>query len=204
MAALGDVALGSATGSLRVRVGDLLAAPAAAQGAAVDVFEEGVAADSAALDDPVRLSEPLRLLLAPAQVLISQASLLGPCVLVPFGITGERLNGAAREQFASFQSPLALAQSRSLTEACHEFFEEPELGPVMPGEERVERGALRAGRLAVFEADVERLVQHPGNRVERRAPGRVEPSLVFGREEKCVGGPAAQLNISPAAPQLVT
>lgn len=106
MAALGDVALGSTTGSRRVRVGDLLAAPAAAQGAAVDLFKEGVAADSAALDDPVRLGEPLCLLLAPEQVLISQASLLGPRVLVPFGITGERLDGAAREQFASFQSPL--------------------------------------------------------------------------------------------------
>lgn len=74
---------------LGIGVGDLVTAAAEAQGASVDLIEEGLRPIAEPVHDPLSLGELPRPLLAPAEVVLPQALLLGAGTAVALGFFGK-------------------------------------------------------------------------------------------------------------------
>jgi len=98
MAVGGDVAPSGAVLAVRIGIDDLLAARAEAQRGSVDFGEEAVAADPVSGNEAALLAEPRGLRLAPAQVALPQACLLGRILAILLGIAVQPVERVGAEE----------------------------------------------------------------------------------------------------------
>lgn len=112
MAVGGNVAPSGSVFALGVGIDDLLAALAVAQTVSVDLSEEGIVADAVSGDEAVPLSEPRGLPLAPAQIVLPQAFLLGRVLAIVLGIVGQLRQRVGAKEMALLKPAAAPTQLR--------------------------------------------------------------------------------------------
>lgn len=204
MAAPGNVAATATERlALGVGIGDLLAVRAAPQRAPVDLGEEGVMAGAVAGDEALQLGESLGLPLAPAQVVLPQALLLGRALAVQLAVKGQSVHAVSAQQLAALQPAAPLAHLRPFPESPDRLLQARKLARAVVRNQGRQRLALRVRRLAVGEAGVNRFGQHSANRFQRSALDLIKrATLAFERKTKGIGRRLPELVASPVVAKL--
>jgi hypothetical protein len=129
--------------------------------------------------------------------------LLGRALAVLFAVAGQPVQAVSAQQLAALQPTALLAHLRPFPESPRHLVQTRELDRAVVRDQGRQRLALKGRRLAVGEAGVHRLGQHPADRFQRSALDLIKcAALASEREAKGIGRRLPELVAPPAIAKL--